>query len=99
MSTSEPKDDARSSMTACAATRWRRGTDGNMANSRMTRTEQELARTQRRIASGHVSPATENATPGRNSPLNDAETLEWNRLRNIRRRGMMLSMAECDWLL
>jgi hypothetical protein len=70
-----------------------------MGNSRMTRTEQELARTRRRIASGPVSPATGSVTPAHNSLLNDAERLEWNRLRNIRRRGMMLSMAECDWLL
>ena len=96
---SGPKGDARSSTAESGATKSRRGMDGSMANSGTKSTGRAGAPTRPRIPSGLASGITGLATLGRNLPLNDEERPEWNRLRTLRKRGMMLSMAECDWLL
>jgi hypothetical protein len=57
------------------------------------------ARTMKTIASGVATTATELGTLAHSLHLSDEEKLEIVRLQTIRRRGMMLSMSECDWLL
>src|SRR5579863_5518673 len=96
---SEPKDDARSSATERGATAMPRGTDGNTANYHTRFTEHMEGPTRQLIQSGHVSTVIEKGTPARSSRLSDEEKQELLRLRMVRKKGWMLSMTECDWLL
>jgi hypothetical protein len=76
-----------------------RGTDGNTANSRTTPTEPKVEATQQLIVNGRALTATELDTLGHSSRLSDEDQWEVTRLRTIRKRGQMLTMGECDWLL
>ena len=94
-----PTDDAKSSGTESAATASPRGTDGNTVSYRMTCIDPEQAPTLQRIQSGRAKRVTGSDTPARNFRLSDEEQQEWFRLWRIRKRGQMLTMGECDWLL
>ncbi len=86
--------------TALAVTKSHRGTDGSTANFHTNFTAHMEAVTPKRTASGRASTATVSATPARNSrKLDEKEKTEWFRLWRIRKRGMMLTMNECDWLI
>jgi hypothetical protein len=96
---SEPKDDARSSAMERGATAMPRGTDGNTANYHTRFTEHMEGLTPQRTPAGRVTSAIARNTPARSSRLSDEERQELLRLRTIRKKGWMLSMTECDWLL
>jgi hypothetical protein len=94
------KGVAKSSTKESAATSSRRGTDGVTANSGTICIGAVADRTLSTIPSGRASTVTEQDTRVHNSlMLNDEEALELLRLRTLRKRGMMLSMGECDWLI
>jgi hypothetical protein len=76
-----------------------RGTDGNTENSRTTPTEPKVEATPEVIVDGLATTATEPVTPARSSRLCGDQVLEVYRLQAIRKRGQMLTMGECDWLL
>lgn len=76
------------------------GTAGITANCTTKCTGPEGAATSKAIASGRASTVTGPGTLARNSRLISEEDLwELTRLRQIRKRGQMLTMGECDWLL
>jgi len=73
--------------------------DGTTANSTTSCTEPAADPTKKTTSSGVASTVTGLGTLAHNSRLSDEELLEMNRLQVIRKRGQMLSMSECDWLL
>jgi hypothetical protein len=84
---------------ASGVTRSRRGMGGSTASYTTKFTGSTAVPTITRTAAGHATTAIGLDTLARSFHLSDAEKLELVRLQNIRRRGMMLSMSECDWLL
>jgi hypothetical protein len=76
-----------------------RGTDGSTASSITKSIEHGADRTTKAIASGLASSVIGRVIPVRNSQLSGDEERELLRLRQIRKRGQMLTMGECDWLL
>lgn len=76
-----------------------RGTDGNTASSITKSTAGAVGPTMKAIASGPATTATGPAIPAHSSPLSEEDLWEVARLRQIRKRGQMLTMGECDWLL
>jgi hypothetical protein len=70
-----------------------------MANSTTKSTAARPGPTTSRIVSGVAMDATAPAILAHSSPLSAAEQQELFRLRTIRKRGQMLTMGECDWLV
>jgi len=97
---SERKDVAKwNALHGIGATFMQFGTDGIMANSRTSSTKRTAGRTRSKTADGPATTVTGSDIPAHNSSLSDEEQLELLRLRTIRKRGQMLTMGECDWLL
>ena len=70
-----------------------------MANYHTKFTERMEAQTRPRTQAGRATTATADDTPARSFRLSEEEKTEWFRLWRIRKRGMMLTMNECDWLI